>query len=204
MRKLFHLCKKLLSMKRLFAAIPIHLSEGILRSIASMQYALEGERIRWIPSENMHLTLKFFGNTPAKKITAMSEALSKATKDFPDFPLEIDRVGLFGSQHNPRVIWMGFGEEGPLYQLKKQITQELEKTGIYEDRQNFVPHLTIARIKKLGDKRFFQKVIDKHKNRFHQETKANELVLYESILKSTGAVYKEINRFPFKKNSNAR
>ncbi len=189
-------------MKRLFAAIPIHLSEDVFRSIASMRYALEGERIRWIPSENMHLTLKFFGNTPARKITAIAEALLKATNDFPDFTLEINRIGLFGSQHNPRVVWMGFREEEPLYQLKNQITQELEKCGIYEDRQNFVPHLTIARIKKVSDKRFFQKVIDKHKNRFQQKTMANELILYESVLKSTGAEYKVIRSFPFKKNSN--
>ncbi len=190
-------------MKRLFAAIPVHAEEETLRSISSMRHALQDERIRWIPSENMHLTLKFFGNTPGKKIRSICDALSAATSDFPDFPLEIDRMGIFGSQHNPRVIWMGFREEEPLYQLKKQITEELENIGLYEDRQNFVPHLTIARIKKLNDKRFFQKVIDKHKNRFHKQTQANDLILFESILKSTGAVYKEVERFPFKKNSNA-
>lgn len=185
-------------MKRLFAAIPIPLSDEVKSNIRLMQQSLKDERIRWIPVENMHLTLKFFGDTPGKQLPAIVQALRQAVANQPPFTLVLNRTGIFGSSHSPRVIWLGFEESPEIHQLKKNVVTELEGAGIYEDRQNFVPHLTIARIKKLNNKAFFQKVLDKYKDRFYQEIVCDKLILYESILEPTGANYKVIDAFPLK------
>ncbi len=198
LRKLFHLCDKSETMKRLFTAIPIPLTEEVKSNIRHMQQSLKDERIRWIPAENMHLTLKFFGDTPGKQVPVIVQALQHAVASQPSFTMVLNRTGVFGSKHNPRVIWLGFEENREIYQLKSNVLKELEGVGIYEDRQNFVPHLSIARIKKLSDRPFFQKVLDKYKDRFYQEIYCDKLILYESILESTGARYKVIDTFPLK------
>ena len=198
MRKLFHLCNKSKTMKRLFTAIPMPLSDEVKSNIRFMQQSLKDERIRWIPVENMHLTLKFFGDTPGKQVPAIKQALQRAVEHQPPFTLVLNRTGVFGSSHNPRVIWLGFEESPEINQLKSRIVTELEGAGIYEDRQNFVPHLTIARIKKLNNKAFFQKVMDKYKDGFYQEIVCDKLILYESILEPSGARYKVIDALPLK------
>jgi 2'-5' RNA ligase len=74
--------------------------------------------------------------------------------------------------------------------------KKLEIVGFENDRQNFVPHLTVGRIKKeLIHKRSFQQKIDPFNSQFIQDVKVNEVILYESILKPTGPVYKVVNCF---------
>jgi len=185
-------------MKRLFTAIPIPLSDKVQSNIRFMQQSLKDERIRWIPAENMHLTLKFFGDTPGKQVPDIVHALRQAVANQPSFKLVLNRTGVFGSKHNPRVIWLGFEENPEINQMKSNIVSSLEEIGLYEDRQNFVPHLTIARIKRLSDKVYFQKVIDTYKDRFYQEILCDKLILYESILEPAGARYKVIEVFSLK------
>jgi|AntRauTorckE6833_2_1112554.scaffolds.fasta_scaffold13108_5 2'-5' RNA ligase len=182
-------------MKRLFTALPIPLSEEVKSNIRTLQQNLKGERIRWIPADNMHLTLKFFGDTPGKQVPELVKALKGATNAQPAFTLVMNRMGIFGSRYNPRVVWLGFEENRELYQLKRNITHHLETIGIFEDRQNFVPHLTVARIKKLSDRKFFQQRFDMFKDNFYQEILCSQLILYESILEPTGATYKVIHTF---------
>lgn len=185
-------------MKRLFTAIPMPLSDNVKSNIRLMQQSLKDERIRWIPPENMHLTLRFFGDTPGKRVPDIVQALRQAVTNQPSFTMVLNRTGVFGSKHNPRVIWLGFEENPEINQLKSSIMKSLEEIGMFEDRQNFVPHLTIARIKRLSDKVYFQKVIDTYKDRFYQEIFCDKLVLYESILEPAGARYKVIEDFSLK------
>ena len=74
--------------------------------------------------------------------------------------------------------------------------KKLEIIGFTNDRQNFVPHLTIGRIKKeLKHKRSFQRKIDRFKVHYIQDVDVNEVILFESILKPKGPVYKVIESF---------
>ena len=58
-------------MKRLFAAIKIHPSARFISVLNAISASLSHERIKWVEPENMHLTLKFFGETAENKIPAM-------------------------------------------------------------------------------------------------------------------------------------
>lgn len=183
-------------MKRLFAAIDIPLSDSSIATLHNIQTSLSDDRINWIPTTNMHLTLKFFGNTPGNKIKPIVQSLKKACATIDLFELNTDQLGIFGSKYNPRVLWLGFEKNPVLYQLKQNIASELEHIGYYEDRQNFVPHLTLGRIKQLQHKDFFQKVLDNFRHDFTNKILIKELVLYESILEKNGVVYKVIARIP--------
>ena len=179
-------------MKRLFAAIKIHPSTRFTSLYTGLSASLHHERIKWVAPENMHLTLKFFGETAENKIPAIREALQEAALQSKPFTLEIANTGIFGSHYDPKVIWFGINKNEELMRLAENIFSGLETCGWNRDRQNFVPHLTIGRIKEIKDKPLFQQIISKFKTIDIQQEKVSEIILYESILKPGGPVYVKV------------
>ncbi len=184
-------------MKRLFAAIKIHPSEAFLKPYHALKNSLKDETIKWVDPDNTHITLKFFGETPEHHIPAIQMALRKAVNNVSPFEFSIHNTGIFGSSYNPKVIWFGIDPREEIIRLSENILVELEQIGFARDRQNFVPHLTIARIKNIEDKKFFQAVIDKHKECFIQKEEVSEFHLFESILQPRGAKYSIIDSYAF-------
>jgi RNA 2',3'-cyclic 3'-phosphodiesterase len=179
-------------MKRLFAAIKIHPSARYISLFNEITSSLRHERIKWIEPENIHLTLKFFGETDEKKIPGIKQAIEAAVKSSNTFSLKIANTGIFGSRYDPKIIWFGIEIQNELDNLAKNIFTELEKCGYETNRQNFVPHLTIGRIKELKDKSLFQQIIGKFNTVEIQEEKVTEIILYESILRRKGPLYVEV------------
>ncbi len=183
--------------KRLFIAIPIKPEEHLLRQKAFLMKNLSEEKITWVKENNFHLTLKFIGKTPTKQIPEIVESINNCVKKAISFPLILERIGIFGSQYHARIIWVGIRENMQLLELQKSIIQELEDIGLPADRQNFVPHFTLARIKKIQHKDHFKRVMEGAENGFIQETKVDGFELYESILTPEGPIYKAIKSFDF-------
>jgi len=179
----------LFAMKRLFAAIKIHPTETFMQHYYSLKKPLKEEKIKWVEPGNLHLTMKFFGETPEKHIPVISEALGKAAQETPAFGFNIKDTGIFGSKYQPRVIWLGIAPHEDIVTLAENIFSNLKAAGIPRDRQNFVPHLTVARIKFLEDKKNFQQVIEKHRQVFIQNEEVKEFHLFESILRPQGPIY---------------
>lgn len=176
-------------MKRLFAAIKINPSERFIRVLNEISSALNHERIKWVEPENMHLTLKFFGETDDSRIPAISQALVAAAAPLKPFTLKIADTGIFGSRYDPKIIWFGIEKQSHLENLAQNIFAELSKYGWEKGRQNFVPHLTIGRIREIKDKPLFQKIINKYQTIEIQETQVSGVILYESILRREGPLY---------------
>ncbi len=176
-------------MKRLFAAIKIHPSANYIRLFNEISSSLRHERIKWVEPENMHLTLKFLGETDESKIPEIIRAIEASIVNIIPFTLQIHNTGIFGSRYDPKVIWFGVEKKPELESLVQNIIAGLEKQGWEPNRQNFVPHLTIGRIKELKDKTLFQNIISKYNAVEIQEENVKEITLYESILRSEGPLY---------------
>jgi len=179
-------------MKRLFAAIKVHPSEEYIRLFNEISSSLSHERIKWVKPENMHLTLKFFGQTDEKQILLITKAMEIGVATSKPFTLKIVNTGIFGSHYDPKVIWFGIDMRDELDILAKNIFDELRKSGWQQDRQNFIPHLTIGRIKELKDKSLFQQILSKYNAVEIQEEIVTEIILYESILHREGPLYEEV------------
>jgi 2'-5' RNA ligase len=182
-------------MKRLFAAIKISPNVEFLEVFNLIRSGLRHERIKWVEPENIHLTLKFFGETEEKRIPVIKEALQLAVSRSESTVIKINKAGIFGSRYDPRVIWFGIDPNDALQKLAGHVLDVLEIAGWEKDRQNFVPHLTIGRIKELRDKDLFQEEIQKYRNRFIQEQAIKEIHLYESILRKEGPIYLKLASF---------
>jgi 2'-5' RNA ligase len=185
-------------MKRLFAAVKVTPSEDFLETYSSLKAGLRFARIKWVHPENIHITLKFFGETPEDRIPGINSVLNDIAGRHGPFSFSIANTGIFGSSYNPRVIWFGIEEAEALRSLAEDVLDEVVPLGWERDRQNFVPHLTLGRVKEVKDKRLFQDVIDEHKKTFIQEVSVVDFRLYESILQKDGPVYRVVESFVLK------
>jgi 2'-5' RNA ligase len=179
-------------MKRLFAAIKINPSVRYISLFNEISSSLRHERIKWVKPENIHLTMKFFGETDDAKIPEICLAIESAIAQSKPFTLKISNTGIFGSRYDPKIIWFGIEKNNELDRLARNIFSELSNCGWEADRQNFVPHLTIGRIKDLKDKPLFQKIVCRYNTVEIQEENVTEIILYESILKHEGPLYVKV------------
>lgn len=182
-------------MKRLFLAIPIKTADnGFMPLLDGLKRQLAHEqRINWAKPNNIHLTLKFIGNTPAHEIPNMIDAVGEMLQKHKSFTMDFNRTGIFGSRYAPRVIWLGMqNTPQELYDLEEDTLTTFDRLGFLRDRQNFVPHITLGRIKELCEKQYFQKVVGGIEQKTYIKQDVNEIILFQSFLHPEGAVYKAL------------
>jgi 2'-5' RNA ligase len=184
-------------MKRIFAAVKIEPDVNFLKSFRELRNGLGYESIKWVEEHNIHITVKFFGETDERQIPFISETLGDLSQNTPELKFRLSGIGIFGSKYQPRVIWAGIEPPGPLARLMNASQLEFEKSGYSSDRQNLVPHLTLGRIKYLKNKTLFQTTINKYAVITSEPLVINECILFESILKREGPEYRVLGKFPF-------
>jgi 2'-5' RNA ligase len=182
-------------MKRLFAAIKVHPSDQFLKLLFNLKRELAYEKIKWVSPGNIHITLKFFGETPESDLPVISEALGNAAARAEPLTFTLAKLGIFGSSYKPKVVWVGIKNGEAVKKLGEAVLNETDLAGWKRDRQNFVPHLTIGRIKFLEDKKRFQEIIAKYRDANLQEVQTDEIILYESILRPEGPDYHVLERY---------
>jgi 2'-5' RNA ligase len=185
-------------MKRLFAALKIYPDPGFLSSYRSLKAELHKEPVKWVEEHNIHVTLKFFGETGERMIPVIDSVLERCANQTGAFSMALAGLGIFGSSYAPRVVWVGIEPYDRVSGLMKLVHDGLAEAGFERDRQNLVPHLTLGRIKSLRDKTGFSQTIDRYRKIASSELNIGEMVLYESILRREGPEYIVLNRFPFK------
>jgi RNA 2',3'-cyclic 3'-phosphodiesterase len=180
-------------MKRLFIATGIiTLSPELQQWKSGLRYALRHNDMVWVQDEVCHLTLRFLGATPDSKLPVIRKAMERAAAHYPPMTLNLDKAGVFGSRYAPKVLWFGFEDFTALKSLFADLEQQLVKEGFEHAYGNFVPHVTLARIKQVVDKRKFWKTIEANSLNCQQQIQINELTLYQSFLHKEGPEYKPL------------
>lgn len=106
------------------------------------------DNVKWVNPGGIHLTLKFLGHTPLEAIDAINEALKDLVVKHSAIEFVITGTGCFPNIERPRVLWLGV--DGNIMQLQifvGEINKELEKLGFPVDEKEYIPHITVARIK---------------------------------------------------------
>lgn len=165
---------------RLFIAIPI--AKQVRQQLADLQQPVEG--IRWQKKEQMHLTLKFLGDTPGEQFRKLLPQLESVETDA--FSITLQGFGYFPRGKHPRVLWAGVEPSEPLLELQKEIEQACSEVGFEPEQRSFTPHITLGRIKG-GSKSDVMSFINQHKQFKVTDVPVTKYVLYESKLQSEGA-----------------
>jgi 2'-5' RNA ligase len=182
-------------MKRTFVATKIDVGTELLNTYTKLKNELENEKIKWVNNQNFHVTLFFLGDTTEEQINDIRIQLSNIVDVFSSFEVVLKGLGVFKDFHKPRVLWAGIYDYEPLRQIKQYIDKEMLKLGFNPDAREFKPHLTLARIKWLEDKKKLKEMVLDYKDHYFQSVNINEIIFYESILRPEGPVYKPIEKF---------
>ena len=179
--------------------IAIDLPKATREAIAVVQEQLKRSRagVRWVKPGSIHLTLKFLGNILPEQVGEIVLAAAQVAKDEPPITLCAAGLGSFPSSRKPRIIWMGLqGEVERLTNIQAGLEKALEPLGFAREGRGFRPHLTIGRVK---DRHRLQSLIEAMSTLELPECNsfdANEIILYKSDLRPTGAIYTKLHRMP--------
>lgn len=174
------------------AFLAIGLPDDIKQELAAIGRDLEllvpNKAIRWVPPENIHLTLRFLGDTRLEILSEVSEGMVDVCRDFHPFLLSLNKIGCFPNPRRPRIVWVDVeGNLNALQSIQKRIGQVLEPLGWDIERRKFHPHLTVGRVKNSLH-------VANSRLPWGKETRpvsftVDAVTLYESVLKSSGAIY---------------
>ena len=142
------------------------------------------------------LALRFLGATPDTKIPELKSALAEVCANHQSFQLEINKMGAFGSHYNPEVLWLGFQEFQLFKNLHLDLEPRLQTQGFEPYYGNFVPHITLCRVKQVVNKQRFWKAVESLQPDFSQSLSITELTLYQSFLHKEGPEYKALATYP--------
>ncbi len=135
-------------MIRTFVAAPLpEVVRAALGELAQ-QLAAHSQGVRWVRPENIHLTLRFLGDTDPEQVPALSKGLDEIAAPQPPFPMRLGGVGAFPNWKRPRVVWVGLEEEGEQLQKLRRAVERLARSLRWErETQEFKPHLTLGRVR---------------------------------------------------------
>lgn len=185
--------------------IAVELPETVKDSLGDVLNILRKSpaSVRWIPPENIHLTIKFLGQTEESLIAPMKESLNKKLLTYKPFYITITNVGCFPDERRPRIVWIGIDRSESLSKLQKEIDADLVKFGFALEKRGFSPHLTIGRVKAqhnlLGMLRMLKEI--RSSSFAHMEVKS--ISLMKSVLKPAGAQYFTLAEIPFGRRNDA-
>jgi 2'-5' RNA ligase len=178
--------------KRIFIAIKIESSASLLKILEEIKTCLNREKIKWVNPDNLHLTLTFLGDTEEILISKIKAALDNIKSG--QFSLELNSLGVFKNINSPAVLWVGIMNNKIMTDIKNAIDLQLSKVGLSLEARVFKPHLTIARIKSIADKKNLEILLKKFNNKSITVQPVTEIILYESILSSEGPTYMIIHK----------
>ena len=145
--------------------------------------------IKAVSLDNMHITVKFLGYITEEKLKRVKEKLRKV--QFPSFSIEVEGIGVFPNEKQPRVLWIDCQSE-ELHKLAHEINEVLAEEFPSEE---FTAHLTIARIKEKPDKEKIQEFLNKYKEEKYGTFVCKEFELKKSILEKQGPVYTTLEKY---------
>lgn len=129
--------------------IAVELSEPVRAAIAGAVEDLRqsGADVRWVNTENIHITLKFLGDTEEALLPDIRQRLAKKLFNYKPFCIKITGVGSFPAGRHPRVIWIGLGESAALKALQADVESEMRAIGCPAEERPFAAHITVGRVK---------------------------------------------------------
>ncbi|MBA2686143.1 MAG: RNA 2',3'-cyclic phosphodiesterase [Gemmatimonadaceae bacterium] len=182
---------------RLFLALELGSRErrAICQAIAPMKKA--APEASWVREENLHLSIKFFGEQPDTAPAELEKILAGIAAAQPPLELRISGLGAFPNLRAPRVVWMGVQHDPRLELMHHDVEATCAAHGFALDARAFRPHITIARVREempLANARAL--AIAARAVGYKGVQQVTELSLLESTLTPAGSRYTRVASIP--------
>jgi 2'-5' RNA ligase len=157
-----------------------------------------GANLKLVEPENLHITLKFLGDTPDTQIQEIHTVLETCIQDIHPFTIQLQRLGVFPNNNYMKVIWIGIQDDNQLLLLSKSINQLLKPLGFKTEKRPFQPHFTLARVRSAKNKAAVHKFILDHADDDFGTFTVNTIDLKKSQLTPSGPIYTTVTSVTLK------
>lgn len=185
---------------RAFIAIelPLPIQNQLEQIVLDLQKC--GSRhVKWVKPENIHLTLKFLGESRPDELDRLSAEIRPIAAITRPIELNVHGLGAFPNFKRPRVIWVGVQAPPSLIRLQQALEDAAEKIGYPREERTFSPHLTLGRVNREASPaelaHLGETIAQKPVGTLGSMT-VSQLVLFRSVLKPAGAIYTPLAHFP--------
>lgn len=181
--------------------IPHEMREAVGKATTPLQKEI-GSIVRWVPMENMHLTLKFLGDVSPTNVEMLSEMLRAEADMFHCFDLRLSGLGSFPNLKRPRVIYVGIQAPPTLDALQRGVEAAARRLGYESEERRFSAHLTIGRVKQnvtATEQQTIRRALEAARIDLLGTARVDSVHLYKSDLKSSGSIYTRLYSAPLKR-----
>lgn len=175
-------------MHRLFVAIrpPEEIRDLIVDAMD------DSPALRWVPHDNLHLTLRFIGEVERPMANDIAAALARVR--FDNFEAALAGVSRF-DRRGGGALWAGIAPKEPVTALAAKVERACQQAGLEAERRAFTPHLTIARYGR--ESRQAAEQFERREAGFQSPLfRVDHFILYESKLSRHGSHYLTVAEFP--------
>ncbi len=180
---------------RSFIAIP--LSRDIAQAAAKMVHRLKeaGDGIKWVPTDNLHLTLKFLGDVHNTEVPKVCKVVQQICSSIPPFELVFQGAGGLPDSDRARIIHAGVTDQtGNLTLIVSQLETCLADLGFKPEARDYRPHLTLGRAKaRRASSKVMEKVSLEEKTHLGAMS-VDEVQIIASFLDKQGPTYQIMDR----------
>ena len=193
-----------MSLLRVFIAIELseHVCDAIQKQTTRLRQLLGNDLIRWVPTQNMHLTLKFLGDTATSHLDFIKQLLTREANSHQQFTLQLSGLGAFPNSRRPRLLWIGIHAPADLASLQKSIESGTTRLGYEQEERAFSPHLSIGRVRQSLNPPEMQKIrtaLDTIQLGNIGTARVDSVHLYRSDLQPSGSIYTKLFSAPLSK-----
>ncbi|MCU0666821.1 MAG: RNA 2',3'-cyclic phosphodiesterase [Candidatus Omnitrophica bacterium] len=180
------------------AFIAIELDLAAKKKISSLQQELKNLScdVKWVDSDNLHLTLKFLGQVPEEQTDQICSVLEKMAKEKTPYSIALDCIGAFPNPRNPKVIWVGTRKQNQQTQnIFNQIEEDLSHLGIPREEKDFSCHITLGRSRNTLKCQRIASGVEKLDKKILEnpiEFTVQKITLFESKLSKEGPAYRQL------------
>jgi len=184
---------------RCFVAVDV--PPDVRARVAALTARLRGAApradVRWSNAEALHVTLKFLGEIPDVRVPLVEGALATVAAAHAPLTLVAAGAGGFPGPARPRVVYVGIlGQVDALTRLAGAVDGALEALGFPGERRAFRGHLTVGRVRTPRGSEGLAAALRAEEGAAAGTWTADELVLYHSRLRPSGAVHEAVARLP--------
>ena len=148
-----------------------------------------GANVKLVEPENVHITLKFLGETDEALVDKILDIMKSAVEVMKPFDIKFIGSGVFPNQNYIKVMWIGIENIEQISKIAKKIDEQTSKLGFEKEKRDFSAHLTIARIKSARNKDKLLQIIEKYKDVEFGVFNVNQITLKKSELTPKGPIY---------------